>query len=422
MDSDGQIQSLIQEADVVELALALGRIDSPSGHEGAVSDYVYNWMQAEGVEPERVGIVPERCNVAGILRGTGGGPTLLLNSHLDTSVAADEYWSTPHAADPVYHTAWREGEVLVGNGVANNKGHMAAWLIAARAIRRSGVKLKGNVLLTASVAEIGIEPVDEFTAPRYLSKEAGTRYLITRGYVPDYALVAEGTDFALGWVEAGKAFCKITLHGVEPPIYTPYIRRPTPPLESPNAIVRMAAVVQAIEAWALRYEQEHRFECAGGTVVPRVNIGAIRGGAPYKATKTAGTCAIYLDVRATPAQRVLDVRRELEALLDGLPVAATVELYGYRRGFEAQGVEPLVEKVRRAHRQTFGGETAMAATEFTSMWRDINPFSEAGIPAIMYGPGVSIGTGNFTIGVQALTDAARVYARIMLETAGLAEV
>lgn len=417
---DEQIQAQIHEEDLVDLALALGQIDSPSGHEGEVAQFVFDWMQKESLSPTKVGVLPDRFNVAGVLKGAGGGPTLLLNSHLDTSVAADETWSTPRAADAVYHTAWREGDVLVGNGVANNKGHLAAWLIAVRAVRNSGIRLKGDVLLTAAVAEIGVEPVDEYTTPRFLSKEAGTRYLITRGYVPDYALVAEGTNFALGWVEAGKAFFKLSVLGVEPPLYTPYIHRPAPILQSPNAIVRMSAVVQAIEEWALAYEQNHRAEFAGGTVVPKVNIGAIRGGVPYKVTKTAGVCAVYLDVRITPNQKVLDVQRELESLLERLGVPGVVELYGYRRGYESAGVGPLVQAIRTAHRQTFGTDPGMADTEFTSMWRDINPFSEAGIPAVMYGPGISIGHGNFTMKIQDLVDAARAYARLVVEVCGVA--
>src|SRR5215208_7890777 len=117
---------------------------------------------------------------------------------------------------------------------------MATWLLAAKAIKDSGVKLKGDLVLMSVVGEIGLEPVDEFQPPQYIAKGAGTRYAITHGGVTDYALVAEGTDFGLVGVEAGKAFFKVTVFGNDLPIYTPYIQRPSPIDKNPNAIIRMA--------------------------------------------------------------------------------------------------------------------------------------------------------------------------------------
>ena len=188
---------------------------------------------------------------------------------------------------------------------------MATWLLAAKAIKDSGVKLKGDLVLMAVVGEIGLEPVDEFQPPEYLAKEAGTRYAITHGGVADYALVSEGTDFGIVGVEAGKAFFKITVFGDDLPIYTPYIQRPVPLDKNPSAIGRMSKMIQAVEDWAVEYEKRNRYECAGGIVVPKVNIGAIRGGVPWKITKTVQQCAIYVDVRITPVQEPLDVREEL---------------------------------------------------------------------------------------------------------------
>ena len=99
------------------------------------------------------------------------------------------------------------------------------------------------------------------------------------------------------------------MFGHDLPIYTPYIERPVTIEKNPSAIVRMAPLIQRIEAWAYEYEQKHRYECPGGVIVPRVNIGAIRGGVPYKITKTVQQCAIYVDVRITPVQNPLDIPR-----------------------------------------------------------------------------------------------------------------
>jgi hypothetical protein len=43
----------------------------------------------------------------------------------------------------------------------------------------------------------------------------------------------------------------------------------------------MSLIIQAIEEWAARYEKNHRVEYPVGVMVPRVAIGAIRGGLPF---------------------------------------------------------------------------------------------------------------------------------------------
>ena len=420
MRIDARAQSVLDRIDVDELvkvALDLGNIDSPTGSEGPVGDYVYEWLTRQGFAARKVALLPDRPNVIGTLPGAGTGKSLVFNSHMDTTIHKDEWWTTRRAADPVFHSAWREGDVLVGNGICNDKGPMATWLLAAKAIKDSGVTLRGDLVLMAVVGEIGLEPVDEFQSPAYLAKEAGTRFAITHGGVGDYALVAEGTDFGLVGVEAGKAFFKVTVFGNDLPIYTPYIPRPTPVEKNPSAIVRMAPLVQRIEEWAYEYEQKNRYECKGGVIVPRVNIGAIRGGVPYKITKTVQQCAIYLDVRVTPAQNPLDVREELRRLVTAAGLEGEVELYVYRPAFEAdpQKVEPLAGAITRAHQAILGGTPRPAAAPFSSMWRDINCFNEMRIPALTYGPGISVGGGNFGMKIADLVTGARLYALTALD-------
>lgn len=413
-----RVLDAIREEEVVELALALGNIDSPTGEEGAAAEHVYGWLEQHGFAPRRVGLFPDRPNVAARVEGSGGGPSLLFNSHLDTTIAKEETLTTLAAAAPEHHTAWREGDHLVGNGVVNNKGVMATWMVACKALREAGVRLRGDLLMTMVVGEIGLEPVDEFQPPRYIAKEAGARFLVTRGYTADYAVVAEGTDFTLGWVEAGKAFFKVTVHGVDPPLYTPYLPRPTSIEDSPNAIVRATSVIHALERWGYEYEQAHRYECEGGTVVPKVSVNAVRSGVPYKITKAPSVCQLYVDVRITPQQDPRSVERELREALAATGIPVTVEPFVYRRGFEAEGVEPLADAVRAAHGRVLGGSPGRPIEAITSMWRDSNVFIEAGIPTVVYGPGASVGGGNFAMKIADLMAAARVYAAIALEVCG----
>ena len=418
MDIDLQsVFARIDRDELVRVALDLGNIDSPTGREGPVADYVQDWLHREGFDARKVGLYPDRPNVLATLPGSGNGRSLCFNSHMDTAVHHEEWWATRHASDPIFHSAWREDDMLVGNGIVNDKGPMATWLLAAKAIKDSGAKLKGDLMLMAVVGEIGVEPVDEFQPPQYIAKEAGTRYAITHGGVADYALVAEGTDFGIVGVEAGKAFFKITVFGNDNPIYTPYIPRPTTIEQNPSAIVRMSKLVQRVEEWAAEYENKHRYECVGGIVQPKINIGAIRGGVPWKITKTVQQCAIYLDARITPAQEPLDVREELRRLVNDAGLSGEVELYAYRPGFEADEnkVEPLKSAIIRSHRAVLGADPNPAPVPASSMWRDINCFNEMRIPSLTYGPGVSSGGGKYAMKIENMILGTKLYAQTAID-------
>jgi acetylornithine deacetylase/succinyl-diaminopimelate desuccinylase-like protein len=406
----------IDTDELVKVALDLGNIDSPTGREGPVADYVHDWLRHQGFEARKVALYPDRPNVIATLPGSGSGRSLCFNSHMDTAVHQEEWWATRRASDPIFHSAWREGDMLVGNGIVNDKGPMATWLLAAKAIKDSGLKLKGDLVLMAVVGEIGVEPVDEFQPPQYIAKEAGTRYAITHGGIADFALVAEGTDFGIVGVEAGKAFFKITVFGDDAPIYTPYIQRSTRDEDSPNAIVRMATLIHRIEQWAREYEKKNRHECPGGVIVPKVNIGAIRGGVPWKITKTVQQCAIYVDVRITPVQEPLDIREDLRRLLSGAGLAGEVELYLFRPAFEAdpKRAEPLRSAITHAHRAILGADPKPAPIPASSMWRDVNCFNEMRIPSLTYGPGVSSGGGKYAMKIENMIIGSKLYAQTAL--------
>jgi acetylornithine deacetylase/succinyl-diaminopimelate desuccinylase-like protein len=128
-------------------------------------------------------------------------------------------------------------------------------------------------------------------------------------------------------------------------------------------------------------------------------------------------CAVYVDVRVTPAQNPLDVREELRRLVSSAGLEGEVELYVYRPAYEAdpERVKPLASAITGAHRAILGGEPRPAAPPFSSMWRDINCFNEMRIPAITYGPGISVGGGNFGMKISDLVTGSKLYALTALD-------
>lgn len=405
----------IDPDEVIELALALGNIDSPTGREGAAGQHVYDWLARHGFAPKKYALVPERFNVAATLAGTGGGYSLCFNAHLDTTLRPDAVWSARDPLDPLYHSAWVEGDSIYGDGVVNDKGPMAAFLVAAKAIKDTGVRLKGDLIVSAVAGEISREPVEEWQGPMYLSKDLGVRFMVTHGVVADYALVAEGTGFGIVGIEPGKAHFKVTVHSDGPRYYTPYLPRPTGMTDSPNAIVRAAAVIEAFERWAYDYQRRNTYRGKMGNIVPKASVNAIRSGYPYNLTSAPQVAAFYVDTRILPGANPMDVRDELRGVLRSIGVSGEVELYLYRPGFEAVGAELLIETIERCHARTFPTPPAIVADAVTSMWRDTNAFNELGIPAVSYAPRAQSHASTKSFKVKDLTDAALVYARIALD-------
>lgn len=414
MSPDDVIAS-IDPKEVVDLALALGNIDSPTGSEGPAGQFVYEWLERGGFQPRRYALVEDRFSVAAWIDGTGGGYSLIYNAHLDTTLMPDAVWSARDPKERLYHSAWVEGDSIYGDGVVNDKGPMAAFLVAAKAIRAAGYPLKGDLIVSAVPGEISREPVDEWQGPAYLSKDLGARFMATHGVVADFAIVAEGTGFGIVGIEPGKAHFKVTVRTDGPRYYTPYLPRPTEPARSPNAIVLASAAIAAFEEWAYEYQQRNTYKGEHGTIVPKASVNAIRSGYPFNVTSAPQVAAFYVDTRILPGANPMDVRDELRGVLKRLGIDGTVELYLYRPGFEAKGAERLIETIRRQHAKTFETPPAVVADAVTSMWRDTNAFNELGIPAISYAPRAASHASTKSFRIKDLTDAALVYARIAMD-------
>jgi len=410
------IVAKISRDELVQLALDVCNIDSAGPTEAAVARFVGDWLQKEGFKVRQVGLLADRPNVLARLPGTGGGYSLILNSHMDTSVRATDIWSRTDPEADIHHKAWIDGDELVGEGIVNDKGPMAAFLIAAKAIKSAGVRLKGDLLLSAVVGETSHEPSDGPPGALVETKDLGARFLATHGGVADYALIAEGTGFSIVTVEAGMAWYKVTWASDQPGFYTPYLPDRTTMAESPNMIVRAAVGIEALEDWAVAYQKRYTYQSSCGLVVPKAQIGAMRSGDSAALSSTPQICSLYVGAFIVPGQDPLALKCEIEEALAAARVPASdVELYLFHPGYEAKNAERITTAVRRAHEQTFGSAPPAPNPATCSMWRDINSFNELGIPAITYGPRSERHSYRRSFTIDALYRAACVYARTMVD-------
>src|SRR5439155_3297103 len=82
----------IDEERLVELALRAVSIPSFTGDELPLAEFFRDTFTGMGLQVQVQEIEPGRANVLGIRAGTGGGKTLMLTRHLDTSYSGREPW------------------------------------------------------------------------------------------------------------------------------------------------------------------------------------------------------------------------------------------------------------------------------------------------------------------------------------------
>src|SRR3954447_22175154 len=114
---------------------------NPPGRETQAAAILEDYLQAAGLECERVTKDPDRTNLVVRLRGTGGGPSLAFLGHLDVVVARREEWSVePFAAIE------RDGAIW-GRGTVDMKCQVAATAVALATLAREGFRPHGDLML-----------------------------------------------------------------------------------------------------------------------------------------------------------------------------------------------------------------------------------------------------------------------------------
>ena len=417
------IAAAIDEAEIVELALTLGNIPAPSGKELEVANYVHDWMAREGFSPRKIGATPERPNIIGTHGGKGVGKNLLFTAHLDTEAPTwnpdlDAYKYSPDTlANPEWEKCWLEDGKLYGYPIANDRGPMSCFLIAAKALKTAGYGLAGKMWLTACPGEIGPEPIEERRGVAYLGKDIGAHYLFHHGGVaPDYAIAAEGCDF--GWTSVGCGYAVFRLRLWGEGVFTPLLHHPESAGDHPNPLYRIGRLTDAIHAWARDWEAASRHESAGGIAQPKTQLCAIRGGVPHQFGDGTEVVSLYLEVGLNPRQKAADAQHALEAMTRAADLGRVdVEPVVVRHGFEADavGVAPLVAAVDAATRLGLGRPAERANPVYSSMWRDHNVFNMHRVPAITTGP------RRWRPTPRDLADSALVYALTALAICGRAD-
>jgi len=410
-----KVLQYIDRDELAQLGCDLTSIPSPTGQEKAIGEFILNWFDANGIKAVRQDVEFDRPNAVGVVKGDGTGLSLGFNGHTDTSFTGTE--EDRRMVAIMEPESELKGKIVNGKvqglGISNMKGGVAAFMMAGKALKKSGVKLKGDVILAAVVGEISRTPIGPWQTKEYRGEGAGTRHLLTHGMHSDYAVCADGSDMNIVWTQNGVVQVKIQTYGKAEAAWGS--NRETHPMMKMNAIVRMTKIIEAVERWGTEFEAKYVYNSPTGPLYPKVNIGGIEGGAPYRPNYFPGVCAIYVDIRMPPQVRPVQIQHELEKSLNATGLDYQLDIYKTLLGYEGKNVGLLVKSAEEVYQHLFGQKIKPEAPDRASIWTDTNVYNELGIPAIKIGPrGRRIGPRNEEIEINTMVNAAKLYALIAL--------
>ena len=376
-----KVLSLIDRDEVVRIACDLVDIPSPTGFEQACADYIIGRYRNAGIKVLPQSFEDGRSNAIGVIKGTGAGPTLMLNGHMDTSFVGNLSGPEEFMPDsPGFRPkAVIDGEWIYGLGVYNMKASLAAFLHAAETIKRAGIELEGDLVIACVAGEIEKSQVDKYQGPIYRGGGCGTWYAITHGAVADFAVVGEPTGLSLLQAHGGYVWTQITLVGN--PRHTVFGQARN------NTINNMMKLADHLQKWGDEFERRHTHMGMSS----KVTLSAIEGGWPHRCSRVPVYCTLYVDTRLMPGQSPLVVRREMEEAVrelqrrdkDFASLHLDMNIFMNQWGSQCSPEQFIHGAVMKAHEEVMGKPPEITAVSFAS---DAGELNAHGIPALNYGP------------------------------------
>jgi len=336
-----------------------------------------------------------RPNVVAVMKGTGGGRSLILNGHSDVVPVLEEQiesWDT----DP-WNPIIRNGRVY-GRGAADMKGGNTAMIWAVKALIDLDIRLRGDIYVESVVGEETNE-----------GGTIGTDATIRRGYEAPFAIVHEPTNCEIQPSTSGIFFFELKVHGKSAHVCSRNLalfpQRYGIPSGSEIGVDAIAKTVPLIEFFQ-RYEVElnHRWrdKISGGGGYPlpldregtgifTINPSLIEGG-PY-----FGSIPHYCKVTYSvlhpywlTADEIFDeIKQRIQAFsaTDDWLIKKPPEIRKAVMQWDPNSVPVEHEGVQEMCRcfETVTGTRAVISG-FKDVC-DVTYFGKRGIPAVVFGPG-----------------------------------
>jgi acetylornithine deacetylase len=381
-----RIADRITDQQVLALEQAAIRIPSTTFEEGPLADHLANYMSDVGLEVEMMDVTHEAKpgkrtrQPIGRLRGTGGGPSLMLNGHMDPGVEMSGWSVDPYGAK--FENGW-----VWGMGAHDDKGGVVAAICGVEAIVKAGVRLRGDVLVCPVVAhKLG---------------GAGTRALLKHGVRADMAINMEHSALTIANVCVGIVMARIRTRS--PELFFRYSREAKAAYQNPieqqaRIMERIGPSLEPIPLGGWLTFTPHP-ELPG---FPTHTFDTIHKEHYYQPNHTGMSsreCEMIFQIRTVPGQTVDSVRADLSALLQSikkesptLDYEITVPAPGSEEGWCQDPMEiprehPMVTALAEGHRLASGTDASVGGWGRLGNVGDGNIIGAAGIPSLQYGAG-----------------------------------
>jgi acetylornithine deacetylase/succinyl-diaminopimelate desuccinylase-like protein len=382
----GRILGMITDEQVLALEQAAIRIPSSSFKEHALADYLANYMSDIGLEVEMMEVQhptqsgkPSRQPI-GRLKGTGGGVSLMLNGHMDPGVEMSGWTVDPFGAK--FEDGW-----VWGMGAHDDKGGVVAALCAVEAIKRSGIGLKGDILVCPVVAH------------KYGG--AGTRALIKKGIRADYCINMEHSANTIANVCVGIVMVRIRTS--TPDLFFRYSVEAK--AKYFNAIEQQGEIIRRIgssldplpEGGWLRFTPHP--ELPGFPTLTFDTIHKEHYYYPSYTGMSSRECEMCFQIRTVPGQSLESIRTDVKTLLEqikaerpNLQYELTIPASGqedpwYMEPMDVPKDNPLVVALAEGQRIASNQEPTIGGALRIGNVGDGNLLTPLGIPTVQYGPG-----------------------------------
>ncbi len=381
------IAAALDEAALVEFTKELIRTPSLSLEEKAVAGVVEAEMRRLGYDQVWQ---DELHNVVGVLKGSGTGSNLLFNGHIDH--AGVGHMAEPFSAKEMDGAPFsHRGKVIYGRGASDMKAGVAAMVMAGGVIKKTGLPLSGDVIMTCVVRE-------------EMARGEGVKAVLEAGVTADYAVNCEATGLDVYLGHRGKSEWKVTTMG-----RTTHAGNPTGGI---NAILMMNRFLNALEADYPMPQHEFLGDATWTVIDISASPGALTPIVPDR-------CTAIIDRRFLPEESQEQVRAGLERVIEDLAsedptFQAEVELNKWFPAMYTEPDSPVVQAALEARRRVLGQAGELGSWYFGVDGTFLN---QAGIPCVGLGPGNELlaHTPKDVVPVDHLGKACRIYAQIIAE-------
>jgi diaminopropionate ammonia-lyase family len=349
--------------DAIGLTQALTQINSSNPTlsvadgvgETEIANYLAAWFSHRDIEYHWIEKVAGRPSIVGVLRGSGGGKSLMFNGHIDT-VSLSSYEKDPLSGS----IGSKDGkEVIFGRGCLDMKGGLAAGLAALSATKASGRVPRGDIIVAAVS--------DEEDASQ------GTQDLIEAGWRADAAVLPEPTQGAILTAHKGFVWVEVDILGVA--------AHGSDPSSGEDAIIYAGWFLQALEEYQSQLPTDDLLGQAS------LHCGLIRGG--EEPSSYPDKCTITVEFRTVPVQTEESILADIRALLEGITLKNARFKYANPRITMSRPTQklptdhPFVQQTVACASAVLGSEPVVGSGPF---WTDAALLGAVGVPSIVYGP------------------------------------